>query len=417
MSGAAPADGEPPGRGAVASLLGLVRSGVLAALVHPLASVVTVLSLAAMLAPLLTALAVSRGMAEEAARAETGLPDILVTAHRFGRTAPVPLDVVETIRNYPGVRGVEPRITAATSLGKENVPVVVVGVPRERLAALEEGGGLVEGRMPRPGSGFEAVVGSALARRLGIRPGAAVPPFYRNDSGERFFRIVGIFRDDLPPWQAHTLLTDLRSASIVFAEEGHVTTVLVTCPQEYLDPLRDAIRRIEVSDPTGPKNAPVALQVVTRDEVAALRERLALRREGALALVVAACLGAGVPLVLATTGIGLAARRRDTGLLRSLGWSTDAILLRGFAESLFLAIAGASVALLLAWTWIRVLRGAGIVQALLPDATLVADFALPSALAPEAVTAAFVGAVAVASAGTLLSSWRAASAPPSEALR
>ena len=134
-----------------------------------------------------------------------------------------------------------------------------------------------------------------------------------------------------------------------------------------------------------------------------------------LPFVVAFALGIGI--VLVTSGAGLVERRRETGLLRAMGWSRDALLLRALVESAVLAVASASTAILLAFLWLHLLGGVGLAPILLPGAQRLPASGVPWTLTPvPALLAALVATVLVA-AGTLYSTWRATSAPPAEAMR
>jgi ABC-type antimicrobial peptide transport system permease subunit len=122
-------------------------------------------------------------------------------------------------------------------------------------------------------------------------------------------------------------------------------------------------------------------------------------------------------LLLVTSGLGLAERRREIGILKATGWQTDEILLRGGVESLALALGAACFSLLLAWIWLRFGNGFAIAGIFLAGVGTVPDFPLPFRLTPVPALLAFVLSFAVILTGTLYSSWRAAIAPPREAIR
>jgi ABC-type antimicrobial peptide transport system permease subunit len=159
------------------------------------------------------------------------------------------------------------------------------------------------------------------------------------------------------------------------------------------------------------------VRVVGRDEVRALVAQRVHLREGVFAVHMVLAFALGVPLLLATTGMGLSERRRETGLLRALGWRRDEVVLRSLVESLTLAAAATAASVLVVWAWVRVLGGAGVARLFLPDADVVPGFDVPFRLLPGPLVAAAAVAGLVTAAGSLLSSWRAASAAPAEAVR
>jgi len=400
------------GAGAGHPLPGIVRSGLLAVLLHPLSSSVTVACLATMAAPLLAGLGIARGVADAASVAVEAGADVHVSGLRYGRPAPLPMAAAESLRAIPGVVSVEPRIVGAVTLGTKARPAVVVGVLPERLPATAD---FLEGRPCRRGPELELVVGAELAERFGFRVGSAIPPFYRNRSGERVARVVGILRREAPPWFAHVALTTFDDAAEIFDERGTTTSFLVRTSPGYAEAVAGAVLRM--TDLAGPGADPLGAAVVSRGQVLDLVARRNAEGGGALTALWALAFAVGVPLVLATTGVGLSERRREVGLLRALGWRTDEIVLRGLVESMTLALLGASLGLLAAWTWVRVLGGAGIAAAFLPDANLWPAFDVPFRLLPEATAAAFAGCLAIASVGSAGSAWRASSAEPAEAMR
>jgi len=148
-----------------------------------------------------------------------------------------------------------------------------------------------------------------------------------------------------------------------------------------------------------------------------LLPRGALHREGIFNLHFALAFVVGILVLLVTSGAGLSERRREIGILKATGWQTDEILLRSFTESLCLSVAGACTSILLAWVWLRVFKGYAIAGIFLAGVDVRPEAPVPFRLTPVPVLLAFVLSFAVVLSGTLFSSWRAATAPPREAMR
>ncbi|MCE9638104.1 MAG: ABC transporter permease [Planctomycetes bacterium] len=398
--------------GPMAALVGIARSGGVAVTLHPLRSVVTVAALVAMLVPFLVGLGISRGVLDQAEDSVRNGGDLYVSGERFGAAAPVPLAVVDRLRAIPGVDDAFPRLVGEVLLGTNHESAVLVGLPTDRFPAEVT---FVEGRLCAEAPAHELVVGSELARRLGLRVGSRIPPFYRNPRGERVSEVVGVFGGALPIWQAHVVLTPIGAAAAIFDEPGVATQVVVHCKPGYADGVRSAVLAM---DSLAPDGAPVLRPlVVARDDLAAMLAARLLRREGLFALHLVLALAIGVPLLLVSTGLGLSEGRREAGLLKAVGWGTDEVLLRSFVESVVLAVAGASVSILVAVVWLRGFGGAGVAPVFLPGADLVPGFVVPFRLTPIPVLLSSVAALAITATGSLWSSWRAAAAPPADAMR
>jgi ABC-type lipoprotein release transport system permease subunit len=398
-------------------LLEIARTGLAAVLLHPLRSVVSVVALVAVLLPYLVGLGLAGGLEAEAEAAARFGADLYVTGSRFGRPVPIPLEAIPRIRRLDGVTEVVPRIVGEVVLGKDQVHAVLVGVPPQQFSAWSAS---VEGDLPRPDHPHELVIGTALARQLRLRVGSVLPPFYHNDRGERTSRVVGVFKPDAPLWQARLILTSFETAEAVFDQDGLATDLLVWCRPGYQAAVSHTIlQSLPLTSSEVPGRGPGGLRpaVTTREELLVLLPHGVLHRQGVFTLHFVLMFVVGILVLLVTSGLGLAERRREIGILKATGWQTDEVLLRGLVESFALALAGACLALLLAWVWLRIFNGYWIAGFFLTGVDAAPDFPVPFRLAPIPTLLAFVLSFVIVLSGTLYSAWRAATAPPREAMR
>jgi ABC-type lipoprotein release transport system permease subunit len=394
-------------------LLDIAHTGLAAVLLHPLRSLVCVLALLAVLVPYLVGLGLSKGLEAEAEASARFGADLYVSGSQFGRPAPVPLAAVGRLRKLGGVSAVVPRVVGEVVLGKDRVHAVLVGLPPARFPAWSAA---VEGALPRAGGRNELVIGTSLARRLGLKVGSVLLPFYHNDRGERNSRVVGVFKADGPPWQANLILTTLETAQAVFDQPGLATDLLVWCRPGYQEAVSRAVEQGPAL-PGGAGGGGVRLRVTAREDLLALLPQGLLHREGVFNLHFLLAFVVGILVLLVTSGLGLAERRREIGILKATGWQTDEVLLRGVVESLALSLAGASAALLLAWVWLRAFNGYGVAGFFLAGVGPAPDFPVPCRLAPVPALLAFVLSFVVVATGTVYSTWRAATAAPRDAMR
>jgi ABC-type lipoprotein release transport system permease subunit len=387
-------------------LLAITQTGLASLLLHPLRSLVTLAAITVLLVPFLAGLAIAQGIETEAAASIRFGADLYVTAGEFGRSAPVPLAAIDAIQKMEGVTKIVPRIIGSLRLGQEGETVVVVGLPVEDFPVQVR---CISGRLPRAGRPNELVIGSELAHRLNLKVGSALPPFYHNDKGESISVIVGVFEADAPLWQARLMFTPFDTAAL-FNDSGRATDLLVSCRPGYEEQVRAAIARDETL-------ARIRPRVTSRSDLEALLPRDILHREGIFSLHFVLAFTVGILVILVTSGIGLAERRREIGILKATGWQTDEVLLRGLVESFLLSLAGASLALVLAGAWLKVFNGYGLAALFLEGSSFSPAFIVPSRFAPVPALLAFVLSFAVVMSGTLYSTWRAATASPAEAMR
>jgi ABC-type lipoprotein release transport system permease subunit len=391
-------------------LFAIARTGVTALLLHPQRSLVTTACLVVVLLPYLVGLGLSRGIQDQAEASIRFGADLYVTAEQFGRPAPTPLAVMADIQAIPGVAHVTPRIVGRIELGKTPRSAVLVGVPLQDFPAQIE---CIEGRLYQGSKRNELVVGSELAHDLHLEVGALVPPFYRSRDGERISEVVGVFRSEVSLWQARLILTSFETAAHIFDQPGLATDLLVQCRPAYQDEVRRAILHLALKPPGGS----IRLRVTTREDLAALLPQGLMHREGIFTLLFVLAFTVGILVILVTSGFGLTERRREIGILKATGWQTDEILLRSLVESLLLCLAGASLAVLLAYGWLKGLNGYWIASVFLAGVDRYPGFPTPFRLAPGPALLAFLIALVVVLSGSLFSTWRAAIVSPREAMR
>ena len=395
------------------SLLGIAATGLRAVLLHRLRSGVTVGCVVAALVPFVAGLGISRGLRDQAEDSVREGADLTVTGRRLGRDAALPLEAVALVRAVPGVTDVVPRIVGEIRLGADAVSAVLVGLPRDRLPKDTT---LVRGHLFAEAPAAELVVGSALALRLGLTVGSRIPPFYRSARGERVFTVVGVFRSDLPVWEANLVFVDLTVAAEIFDQQGLVSSLLVTTGPKDREAVKTAIDRLEALGPVD-AHGPVRARVVTRDRLTALLAEGLLRKEGVFDLLWLLALALAIPVVLVTSGVGHVERRREVGILKAVGWQTDEVLVRALAESLLLAIAAAAIAIVLAYLWLEVLGGFGIASVFYSGLDAMPGVRIPFRLAPVPALLSTLMSIVVVTTGSVVSSWRAASASPAEVVR
>jgi ABC-type lipoprotein release transport system permease subunit len=393
--------------------LEIAHTGLAAVLLHPLRSLVTTGCVVVVLVPYLVGLGLSKGIQHEAEAAIRFGADLYVTGDQFGRTVPVPLAAVPRIQAIDGVTEVTPRIVGGIVLGKDRENAVVVGLPVDKLPTSVT---CVAGRLPRASARNELVVGSELARRLGLEIGALIPPFYHSRHGERISEVVGLFRSEVSLWQANLILTSLDTAAAIFDQQGLATDLLVTCRPGSQARVSAAILQGLALSPPGADGS-VRPKVTAREDVQALLPGGLLHREGIFNLHFVLAFAVGIAVVLVTSGLGLSERRREIGILKATGWQTDEVLLRGLVESFLLSLAGASLALLLAFVWLRGFNGYWIAGVFLAGVERAPGFPVPFRLTPVPALLAFVVSFVVVMSGSLYSAWRAATTAPGEAMR
>jgi ABC-type lipoprotein release transport system permease subunit len=345
---------------------------------------------------LLCGVAISEGVKAQAHASVLAGANLYCTWDMFGRDAALPAEKVDALAKIDGVVEAVPRVVGRIRLGEEQA--LVVGVPFARLAgrALPLRGAL-------PKSGAEVLIGCELARAVGLAPGMHVG--LESDS-IRLFTVSGVLDGTAALWSAKAIVIDLEEAAILFGESAHVSDVCLTTRPGYEARVAEAIQR---ADPR--------VRVQTQSLVDAYVQRGMTLREGVFTVLFALALALAIAAFAVVSWLGRTPRRREIALLKSEGWTTLDVLALVAFENLLVSLLAAGAALLAAELWVGVLRAPLIAPFFLPDLSLFPRMEIPTRFTPLPALLAFLFSVTVTMSGSVLATWRTASARPAEVLR
>jgi ABC-type lipoprotein release transport system permease subunit len=254
---------------------------------------------------------------------------------------------------------------------------------------------IVEGRTFTPGL-YEVIVGDKIAKRVqGLDIGAGVK------LQKHEWKVVGTFTSKGGAFESE-IWGDAEVMSVDFGRSGGSNAMSVR-----LKPGTD----VATLDRWIRSNPQMQLQAVSErkyyDDQAGPLAKI-LRQ---LATFVAIIMGVGAVFGAMNTMYAIvAARTREIGTLRALGFSRRAILFSFVLESVTLALAGGAIGCLLAFPMNGYSTGTGQTQSF-------SEIAFAFRVTPEIVTRALAFAVAMGVIGGLLPAFRAARLPITSALR
>jgi ABC-type lipoprotein release transport system permease subunit len=345
---------------------------------------------------LLSGVAISEGLKEEAIDAVRAGADLYCTWDRFGRDAAVPRAKVEAVAAIDGVLRVVPRIVGRATLGEE--VALVLGVPLAELAAQPIP---LQGSLPAVPA--DALIGCELARALELRPGSTIA---LESDLLRLFKVRGVVDRTASLWSAKAVVIDLEEAALVFGERDHVSDLCVDVRPGYEERVAEAIRRL---DPR--------LRVQTQGLVEAYVRRGMTLREGVFTVLAALALALSIAAFAVVSWLGHAPRRREIALLKSEGWSTGDVLSMVAGENVLVSVFAAGLALLLAQLLVRGLGAPLVAPFFLPDLPAFPRIRVPARFAPLPAALSLLFSLVVTMTGSIAATWRTAITRPAEALR
>ncbi|MDP3278780.1 MAG: ABC transporter permease [Deltaproteobacteria bacterium] len=383
------------------SALGLTHYALGSLARHRSRAITLVLGLSLLAFAFASVFAVTDALRGVAMRAAKTLPDLTISRLHAGRPATMTTAQVSEIQAIAGVGGVRPRVWGYLEIDSIRATAVVVGATAPELA--RHAGPVLDGRLPTdPGARGWVVLGESVARTFGSRAGDEL------DLGGRTFRVAARCTPESSLLSADLLLMDPHDArALLHMAPDEVTDLAVHVPNEA--ERGTVAAHVQARWPT--------LRIAAREELARAYELTFSGRGGLVGLAL-------VPALLALlllawdrlTSLG-PDDRREVAVLKSLGWSTRALIYLRMIESALIAVAAMVLATLAAHGYVYVLGAPGLRDVMLGWTSLAPQMQLaPSGQGAStvAITLVVIGPWLVAS---LVPAWRAAMIDPAEVLR
>jgi len=365
----------------------------------PFRSAIILISLLAILFPFLTALSISEGIkAQSKISVEEGA-DFYITGDAGGSSAPLSRTSIDRFQTLPGVSRVVPRIVGRAYLGEQIV--TIVGMPETLIVDTLS---LMSGRSIQQKG--EVIVGASLGRTYDLTEGSR---FYLPINRWKRFTVVGTLSPSCTIWSAKLIYMSLEDAGELFRMKDMVTDFLI-----YANPGDNPVVNIHLQQEN---RAGLPLRMQSRELIQSYLQKGFDSRTGVLTAFYIVAFALSVPLILVVWGLGSVERKKEIALLKAVGWETLDVIEMALWENVLLSLAGATLAFLLAFLWIKGFNGFFIAQFFLAEPGLVPDFPVPSRFLPITAFMALFLSLALTLTGSLYYTWRTAITPSAELLR
>jgi len=331
----------------------------------------------------------TRSLRHEAGLILEGTPEIIVQRLVAGRHDLIPVELASRVAALPGVRAVTPRLWGYyfdPSGGATYTLVVPLSDP------------VPEGKV-RIG------VGVGRSRRLFAGKSMAMQGY---DGKEHRFEIESLIPEESELVSSDLVIISEKDFRSLFSFPAGLATdlsVTVANPRE----IPTVARKIIDSLPN--------TRVVTRDDIVNTYQSLFNWRSGVMALIfVSALISFAVFAWDRATGLS-AEERRETGILKAIGWETSDILLMKLCEGAIISLISYLGGCILAWVHVHYFWGSLFGSFLKGWSTLYPYFRLAPVLDPFQMAVLFMLTVPPYITAILIPSWRAASMDPDTVMR
>ncbi len=370
---------------------------------NPVRSSIVILCLIALITPFVTAIAICEGVKSQYTTTLNQAGHVYVTRDNYGSNAPIELEMIERLKEIQGVTKVVPRVIGRTYV--KGKVLAILGIDPEHMPSSIR---LFRGRAP--GGDGDVIIGWEAAKYLKLKIGSK---FSIKRGPGQVFQIVGLFKSPCNIRNVDLLMMNYEDASVLFGIRGMATDLSVYTRPGYAQIVDVILRLSEKEEESG---KPV-LRVQTRELIDRYSRRGFNIKAGVFSGLYCLVLALGIPSIGVLSGFGLSERRREIGVMKALGWQTQEILEMTAFENLALSIMAAPFIIIAALLWIHIFNGALIAKFFIASLDIIIPFQAPSKVFPIPAMLGLMMAVILAMVGSIYSTWKTATVPPSEAMK
>lgn len=355
---------------------------------------------------------VKDGLKKDALISTRSLPDITLQRLLGGRLERLDKASMSRVSSLPGVKRVIPRVWGYFPLELGGKPFVytLVGIKPSLQNAETMGLSIASGRFLMPEDDNEAVneavIGTALARSLGVKVGEGI--VLRDALGHQYaFTVVGLFAPSVQIYAADMLVTTIDAArGFLGYGQDEMSDALVYLEEAGLQDL--VAKAIASVDP--------GFRVLTRDTLTDATKQAYSSRAGILSLVWLVLLMTAALVAWAQLSSISLEQRKEVGILRSIGWGVGDIIELKLLESLWIGIMATTSGLFLGAGYL--LTGAPLIKRyFIGWSSVFPEFPLPVHVEPESLGLLFFTGIFPLIFASVLPSWVASSKEVDECLR
>jgi ABC-type lipoprotein release transport system permease subunit len=351
---------------------------------------------------------VRNGLLADAKLSYALLPDITVQRMVGGRVERIDCGIIDTIATMEHVKRVVPRVWGFLPVeqGKGEVVFTMMGidldaspVPEDFDISLEEGS-FLDSRDPK-----SALVGQVFSSTRNLHAGDRIR--IQDSLGNTDeFTVTGIFSSAVEIYSADLIMVSIDAARNFFRYDKDEATDF----NVYLDnPVFTDAVAAKIAEYT-------ELRVLTRDVLSKITEQAYSGRSGVFQILWIILLVTAFIIAWTQSSNISIDRKKEIGILRSLGWGIGDIIEMNLMESFLIGVFGTFGGFLLGLFYLH-LGAPGIREYFLGWSTIYPEFSIPILIDGGSIFLLCAIGILPVLAATLIPSWLTGIIDPDEAIR
>lgn len=264
--------------------------------------------------------------------------------------------IAEIVKNNPEIESISPRLSTYGLMSTEQISdsSQIIGVDVATEKNLDKGMQITEGRMLKPGSSAEVILGGLLAQRLMVKSGdniTVVTNTVDNIINAIDLKVVGIFSSGIEEVDKITSFINIEDLhKLLQLQAAEILRASVKIP-DYNNTVRDKINTLLQKE---------GIKARGWRELAELFRKVELFYNGQTFIMFSILMFIVVLGILNTISMSLNERIGEIGTLRSFGQSRISLFFQLMWESVILSLIGIVLGVMVSSVLIEIINNANI---------------------------------------------------------
>lgn len=337
------------------------------------------------------------------------LPQITLQRFIAGKQSDVPLERVEALLDIEGVTAITPRVWGYYYFKPAGVNFSIVGID-----AYEEQYSKTLSNLTQH---FDIKL---LEKENGMIIGEGVKKILRENYYTDFFNfitsegkwqrvhIAGVFHSDLALESNDLILLPKKLAYAIFGMDEHKATDIIVKVANVKE-IATIVQKINERYPD--------MRAITQDDIRVSYQNIFDYKSGFFLALFSICAFAFFIIIYDKTSGLSSEEKREIGILKAIGWSSDDILKEKFYESFTLSLSAFLLGVTGSLFYVYALQAPLLRNLFMGYSALKPSFALPFSVDVSMLVLLFLLSVPIYIAATLIPAWRASTLDADEVMR
>ena len=337
------------------------------------------------------------------------LPQITLQRFIAGKQSDVPLERVEALLDIEGITAITPRVWGYYYFKPAGVNFSIVGID-----AYEEQYSKTLSNLTQH---FDIKL---LEKENGMIIGEGVKKILRENYYTDFFNfitsegkwqrvyIAGVFHSDLALESNDLILLPKKLAYAIFGMDEHKATDIIVKVANVKE-IATIVQKINERYPD--------MRAITQDDIRVSYQNIFDYKSGFFLALFSICAFAFFIIIYDKTSGLSSEEKREIGILKAIGWSSDDILKEKFYESFTLSLSAFLLGVTGSLFYVYALQAPLLRNLFMGYSALKPSFALPFSVDVSMLVLLFLLSVPIYIAATLIPAWRASTLDADEVMR